>query len=190
VARSAAWDAEIDRQAREKILTAQIEGRERHARLGQALLSVMTLPVKAALEASRDGKMIQQLIASAQHDAQGAYQLLAAVARMAQVASGVVTMERQALGLSSVETPVAHEDSREFDLAFANRVIADPEATDMAIALLHRVAGGTGAPPAERLGAPRQPGEVADGSPSQPADEEAGGLGAAPDHAPLGGTAA
>jgi hypothetical protein len=137
VERAALWDAEIDRQHREKLVQTQLEARERHARLGQAILTVLSLPVKAALEAARDPAIVQKMIEAAGHGPAGSYQLLAAIARMASVIPSVVTMERQAVGMTTVRVEV--EEQREFDVSFADRVVKDPVATELAIQLLDRV---------------------------------------------------
>lgn len=159
VERAALWDAEIDRQHREKVVQAQLEARERHARLAQATLASLSLPVKALLEAARDPALVQKMVDQAAAGPAGSYQLLSTIARMASVMPSVVTIERLALGLTTESVEV--EDKRDFDVAFTNRILADSEAVDLAIALLHRAAG-PGAPPALGPGAPREP-QVADG---------------------------
>jgi hypothetical protein len=143
VERAALWDAEIDRQHREKVIQAQLEARERHARLAQAILTVLTVPVKAALEAARDPALVQKMIDAAGQGPAGSYQLLSTIARMAAVMPSVVTMERLALGMTTDSVEV--EDKREYDASFANRIAADPLATDLAIALLARIARAPGA---------------------------------------------
>lgn len=170
VERAALWDAEIDRQHREKLIQTQLEARERHARLAQATLTVLSLPVKAALEAARDPALVQKMVEAAGHGPAGSYQLLAAIARMASVIPSVVTMERQALGMTTVCVEV--EEKRDFDVAFTNRILADSTATDLAIQLLHRVAAGP--QPALGSGASGESGQVVDGAAPQPSDEEAG----------------
>ena len=172
VERAALWDAEIDRQHRETLVQAQLEARERHARLAQATLTVLSLPVKAALEAARDPALVQKMVEAAGHGPAGSYQLLAAIARMASVIPSVVTMERQALGMTTVSVEV--EEKRDFDVEFANRILADSTATDLAIQILHRVASGAGPPPALGTGASGEPRQVADGTAFELVDEEAG----------------
>lgn len=172
VERAAVWDAEIDRQHREKLIQTQLEARERHARLAQATLTVLSLPVKAALEAARDPALVQKMVEAAGHGPAGAYQLLAAIARMASVIPSVVTMERQALGMTNESLEI--EENRDFDVEFANRIVADSEATDLAIALLHRVAAGAGPHPAFGTGASREPRQMGDGAAFELVDEETG----------------
>ena len=138
VDRAAGWDAEIDRQHREKSLQAQLEARERHARLAQATLTVLTMPVRAALEAAKDPVVIQRLTEHAKAGPSGAIQLLATISRMAQVIPSMVTVERLALGMTTQSVEV--EDSRDVDASFADRIAQDPEATSLAIALLDRLA--------------------------------------------------
>lgn len=171
VERSTLWDAEIDRQHREKVVQAQLEARDRHARLAQATLTVLSLPVKAALEAARDPALVQKMIDAAGQGPAGSYQLLSTIARMAAVMPSVVTMERLALGLTTESVEV--ENKRDFDVAFANRIVADQIATDLAIQLLSRVAG-PGPHPALGPGASGEPGEVVADATSRPPDEEAG----------------
>ena len=64
--------------------------------------------------------------------------MLAAIARVASVIPSVVTMERQALGMATVSLEV--EEQRDFDVSFADRVVKDEVATQLAIQLLDRVA--------------------------------------------------
>ncbi len=145
VDRAARWDAEIDRQHREKSLQAQLEARERHARLAQATLAVLTLPVRAALEAAKDPAVLQRLTEHARTGSGGAIQLLSTISRMAQVIPSMVTVERLALGMTTQSVEV--EDSRDVDASFADRIAQDPEATSLAIALLDRLARQQPEPP-------------------------------------------
>ena len=138
VDRAARWDAEIDRQHREKSMQAQLEARERHARLAQATLTVLTMPIRAALEAAKDPTVIQRLTEHAKIGSGGAIQLLATISRMAQVIPSMVTVERLALGMTTESMEV--EDKRNVDASFADRITQDPEATSLAIALLDRLA--------------------------------------------------
>jgi hypothetical protein len=168
--RAQAWDSEVDRQVRERLIKAQIEARERHARLAQAMLTVLSLPVKAALEAARDPEMVQRLVVSAGTVA-GAKELVQQVARISSVVPGVVTMERLALGLT---TDNVHVDDRDDDgISFADRIANDPAATDLAIQLLDRLVGPSQGAPIG-LGPPSIEGQVADSPAPEPPDPEAG----------------
>jgi hypothetical protein len=168
--RALAWDSELDRQVRERLIKAQVEARERHARLAQAMLTVLSLPVKAALEAARDPELVQRLVASTATMA-GTKDLMQQVARISSVVPGVVTMERLALGLT---TDNVHVDDRDDDgISFADRIANDPAATDLAIQLLDRLVG-PGQSPALGLGAPSIEGQVADSPAPEPPDPEAG----------------
>lgn len=170
VERAALWDAEIDRQHREKVVQQQLEARERHARLAQATLTMMSMPVKAGLEASRDPAFMKNMIDAAQQ-AGGARELLMLIARMAHEMPIVVTMERLALGLTTESVEV--EDKRDYDVAFTDRIVADPRSVELAIQLFSRVAG-HGPPPALGPGPSREPGEVVADAAPRPPDEETG----------------
>ena len=108
---------------------------------------MLSLPVKAALEAARDPALVQKMVEAAGRGPAGSYQLLAAIARVASVIPSVVTMERLALGITTDSVEV--KEQREFDVSFTDRIVKDPVATELAIQLLDRVA-----PASPRLPAP------------------------------------
>jgi hypothetical protein len=113
VDRASAWDAEVDRQVRERLVVQQAEARERHARLAQAMLTVLSLPVKAALEAARDSTLVERMTEMAVGSVGGATNLIGQVARISSVVPSVVTMERLALGMSSDDVNI--KDARDDD---------------------------------------------------------------------------
>ena len=170
VDRAAAWEAEMDRQVRAKLIVAQTEARERHARLAQAMLTVLSLPVKAALEAARDPEFVPRLTASALASPSGANALVAQVAKISTVVPAVVTMERLALGLT---TDAISVEERDDPINFADRIASDPAATELAIQLLDQLAR-----PRESLalgaGLSGEPGQVADGPAPEPPHETSG----------------
>jgi hypothetical protein len=138
VERAARWDLEIDRVHREKSMQALLEARERHARLAQATLTVLTMPIRAALEAAKDPAILRRLTEHAKTGPGGTIQLLAVISRMAQVIPHMVTVERLALGMTTEIVEV--EDKRDGAVSFADRITKDPEATSLAVALLDRLA--------------------------------------------------
>jgi hypothetical protein len=137
VDRVALWDADVDRQARRKLAQVEIEARERHARIAQATLTVLSLPVKAALEAAQDRRLIAGLVNQIAFPS-GFHALLTTIVRVASVLPAVVTMERQALGMTDGNLEIKPE--RELDFSFADRIVRDQAATELAIRLLDRVA--------------------------------------------------
>lgn len=174
VTRASLWDQELDRQFRDKVAKDQTEARERHARLAQASLSVMSVPSRAMLEMMRDQETLSKLVEHGKKGPHALMQVLNTVARMAQVIPGLVSVERLALGLTTDSLEIA--DKRDSDV-IANRIVEDPTATELAVALLDRVAN-----PRPSLaigtGAPSQPGEV-DADPAlEPVDPSTGGSGA------------
>jgi len=170
VERARAWDAELDRLVRERLVSAQVEARERHARFAQAMLTVLSLPVKAALEAARDPNLVPTMTAAAT-TAAGAKDLIAQVARIAAAVPAVVNMERLALGLTTESVHV--EDTRDEGISFADRIANDPAATELAIQLLDQLTLPR-ASTALGAGVSGEPGDVADSPAPQPPDPEAG----------------
>jgi hypothetical protein len=127
----------VDRQTRARVLKAQVDARERHARLAQAVLSVLTGPVRAALNAAQDPELLERLTNHAKLGPAQAMQVFRNVGRLAAVMPAVVGMERLALGMNT--EAVAIDSARQDDDWLADRIQQDPEATDLAIALLDRL---------------------------------------------------
>ena len=65
VERAAAWDREMDRQARLKISQDQVNARTRHARIAQATLQVLSMPMVALMKAAEDPQVLTRLISEA-----------------------------------------------------------------------------------------------------------------------------
>ncbi len=130
VGRLERWDAEVDRQRREKFLKAQFDAVERHQRLTAAALNVATVPIRAVLNRLSDPAFLASV------ESVPAWSLLRDSLRSLQILPALVNAERQALGLSQVEVTV--EDRREH--AWADRIASDPEATHLAVELLHQLA--------------------------------------------------
>lgn len=160
--RSEQYDAYLDRLVRLKFAQAQVDARERHARLAQVTLTALTAPVRATLEALADPNVIQQLTDKARSGADGTIALLSVIARVAQAMPALVAMERLALRMTTESIKV--EDKHDF--TFANRIAGDPEATDLAIALLDRLAR-TGPGTAIGLSKPGELGHLVDGAPPE-----------------------
>lgn len=126
------WDAEVDRQRREKFLKTQLDAVERHARLTQAAITVATVPVRAILNRLSDPAFLAGL------ETQAAGPLLKDSWRAIQMLPSLINAERQALGLAQME--VAVEDRRLDERSLADRIVSDPEATRLAVELLNQVA--------------------------------------------------
>lgn len=88
--------------------------------------TVLSYPVRDALEAAGDPAQREKLVSQ--------------VVRVASAIPAVVTMERLALGMTTESVEV--EEKREFDIEFDNRILADPEAVELAQKLL-RIGAGT-----------------------------------------------
>jgi hypothetical protein len=125
----------VDRQARQKMMEAQIAARERHARMAQGTLTVLSTPIRAILETLNDPVVLQNLRQEMKDSAAGAMNLLGLAGRLAATMPSVVAIERLALGMVTDVTPL--EDRPEF--VFAQRIPQDPEATELAIRLLDRI---------------------------------------------------
>jgi hypothetical protein len=133
VARASIHDREIERRHREQAVLTELEVRERHGRLAQATLTVLSAPVLALLQAFRDPEAMERLVSRARA---GDVSQFLIVARVAQVMPKMMMMERLALGITdTIEVPqLSSSDS------VAARIASDPEATSLAIALLNCVA--------------------------------------------------
>jgi hypothetical protein len=138
VIRSEAWDRDVDVKHRTKAEQIQADARERHARLAQGALAALTVPVRATLDAMQQPNMIASLTRQASTDAASFLAMVTIVARVASSIPALVAVERTALGMGRLpETPpdaVPHD-------GVAARIAEDPVATELAIALLDRLAG-------------------------------------------------
>jgi hypothetical protein len=130
LARLEAWDAEVDRQRRDRFLKTQLDAVERHQRLTAAALNVATVPIRAVLGRLSDPAFLSSV------ESMSAWALLRDSLRSAQILPALISAERQALGLSQME--VAINDRR--DHTWADRIAADPKATELAVELLHQLA--------------------------------------------------
>lgn len=129
------YDADLDRRVRLTFLEAQIDARKRHARVAVAALATLTTPVQAMLIALRDPTVLEGLTRQALASSDGLFALLGVVVRCASVIPRIVAVERLSLGITTDLIEVDDEP----DLSIANRIAGDPEAVELAIALLERV---------------------------------------------------
>ena len=137
VDRAAAWDASLDAMCLQAAAADQVEVRSRHARLAQGALEVMTLPVRATLEALADPAVLRSLIDRVSRDPDALLELLQVVARCASSIPDLINVERRALGMTDRPADVGPwRESR-----FATRIAADPKAIELAVALLDQIAG-------------------------------------------------
>lgn len=179
------YDADLDRQQRERLVKAQMEARERHGRIAQGTLTVISGATRAMLEAYQDPNVVKALSTKAKSGSDGALAVLQVIIRGASAIPSLVSVERMALGLTTESVEI--HDKREVS-TLASRIAADPEATDLAIRLLDRIAG-TGVRPALGPGASGESADLEDGAPSEPAGEEVGGPGTAADQPAVRGDA-
>ena len=141
VERSALYDGDLERQVRTKFAEAVIAAKERHARIAQAALTALTAPVRAMLDALQDPTTLERLTVQARASSGGVIALLNVCIRCAQAIPAVVAVERLSLGMTTDSIDVDADDRLARDLSFANRIAGDPEAVELAIALLDRVSG-------------------------------------------------
>ena len=135
VGRAQQWDAEIDRQMREKTAKQQLDAKERHVRLAQGALTALTVPVRATLEALQDPRLMTSLGERVRSDPNTLLTVVQIVARCAHAIPGLVSTERLALGLTTDFITIGETKPHDF----ADKIGTDPEATDLAIKLLDRL---------------------------------------------------
>lgn len=126
-----AWDAEVDRQRREKFMQSHLAAVERHQRLTAAALSVAAVPVRAVLNRLSDPAFLDSV------EKAPAWSLLRDSLRGMQILPALINAERQALGLHSMDIVV--EDRRAHH-SIADRIAGSPEATSLAVQLLQLLA--------------------------------------------------
>lgn len=134
--RAAAWDAHLDRQAREQKEREQLAARNRHAALANANLRVLALPSTASLVLLRDHpEAFTALVERARRSTAALRDLLLLAAACGRVIPALVELERLSLGMTSTE--IALTERR--DDALGALVPTDPEAVELALALLDRL---------------------------------------------------
>ena len=138
--RAADWDSEVDRQTRQRTAAEHADIRLRHARLAQAAATALTVPVRATIDAlQQDPQLIAKLVARTTTDPMALLAVVAVVARVAGLLPGLATMERIALGMP-LTPPSDERPGGTFADRFSQRITSDEVATDLAIALLDRLA--------------------------------------------------
>lgn len=147
VQRAAAWDKELERQARAKVMKDQVDAMARHARMAQASLQVLTLPARAAMEVIQDPEVLRTYVEAAKASPRGLDKLIGLVTEAARAIPGVVDVERLALGLTTDSIEVVSKDQSSYGF----QVPKSARATELAIALLDAVAGtGPGTEPLKK----------------------------------------
>ncbi|MEP7305246.1 MAG: hypothetical protein ABJA98_07000 [Acidobacteriota bacterium] len=114
-----------------------IETRQRHARFAQAALRTLSVPVCATLEVLADPAVTQGLCDRIRSGPDGLIAVILLIARVAHAFPALVAMERQAVGLTSENVDLKDKPA----LSFADAIAKDPHATELAIALVDRMAG-------------------------------------------------
>jgi hypothetical protein len=138
IERAQAWDDHQGKLASEKVFKDQVDARVRHARMANAALQSLTIPSRALLEVLQDQTVMQRLVAEAREHTRGVIRLIELVTWAAKAIPGLVDVERMALGMSRDVIEIT-EPKREDALGV--RIRQDAAATDLAIALLDRLAG-------------------------------------------------
>lgn len=137
VARAEVWDARQDKSARERIAKDQLDARVRHARMANASLQALTVPSRAILTALQNPTVMQRLVEESRTSTNGLIKLIDLATWAAKAIPGLVAVERLALGMTTEAIEV--QDRRED--ALAEKIVGDAVATELAIALLDRLAG-------------------------------------------------
>lgn len=137
VERAAAYDASIEKQKRAALLDEQLEASRRHARVLQAAISTVTVPVRIALETASTPAGLDALRTSARASASGLRTALAEARLSAVHLPQLIVAERLVLGL----TTESHE-LREgpFIDNIADRITSSPAATSAAVELVNQIA--------------------------------------------------
>ncbi len=137
VERAFSYDAYLERQKRAALLDEQVEAAKRHARALQASIAATTVPVRIALEAATTAGL-EMLRAAARADATGLRAAFAEARLSAANLPMLVTAERLTLGMSTDHHEITGAPAHD---PVAEAIVSDPEALDLAIALLDRASG-------------------------------------------------
>lgn len=138
VQRVEAWDRESERAIREKLAKDRQDSAIRHARMAQTNLQALIVPGRVLLEALQsDPTLLQRMVQQAKESVGGARAFFSMACEAARAMQSQVEVERLSLGMNTelIEVDVKREH------AFGNLIAADPVATELAIALLDRIAG-------------------------------------------------
>src|SRR5262245_20317344 len=138
VDRVSAFDSHLERQKRAALEAEQVEAGRRHARVLQAAISTVTLPLRVALEVAATPTGMETLTNAARANLSG-LRLAIAEARLAAAhLPQLVQAERLVLGM----TTDAHEVREAPPLydPVAALIVRDPAAMELALELLNRAA--------------------------------------------------
>ena len=134
VERAVAYDAAIEREKLDAFKAEQVEAARRHARVLQAAISAVSVPLRIALEVSTpEGLLALKTAASA--STSGLRAALDAARLSAAAIPALVQAERLTMGMTTERLEV---DTPTVDV-IAQRIVADPKATELAVELLDRV---------------------------------------------------
>jgi hypothetical protein len=132
------WDAEVDREARYALIETQAAAKKRHASVAHEALDALAVPIQAVLKAAKDPAFLQRLEDFANASAEQALLMMRDIARFAAVVPGLVATERLSLGLGA-DQPTEVVD-REDRVPLSERILQNPQATELAIQLLDKLA--------------------------------------------------
>lgn len=137
VERAAFFDADLDRQKRAALHEEQVEAARRHARVLQAALSTLTVPVRIALETAATPAGLETLRTAARADAAGLRAAIAEARLSAASVPALVQAERLTLGMSTDHHEISDVPALD---PVAARIVTDPMAMDLAMQLLDLIA--------------------------------------------------
>ena len=138
VARAAASDRHLDRQKLAALETEQVEAGRRHARVLQAAISALTIPVRIGAGDGFDDERAGDVAACGAGDRPRAARGGGRSALLGGVTlPALVQAERLTLGMTTEHYEFS--ETPKVDVV-AQRILMDPAAMDLAIELLDRVA--------------------------------------------------
>jgi phosphoribosylcarboxyaminoimidazole (NCAIR) mutase len=137
VERAGEYDRHLEQKRRTALLDEQAEAAKRHARVLQAAISTVTLPVRIALETAATPGGLEKLRAAANASASGLRTAIAEARLSAAHLPALVASERLVLGMSTDYLEVGEKPL--FD-AVAERIVRDPKAVSIAVQLVDQLA--------------------------------------------------
>ncbi len=120
------WDRELDRRAREKLATDQIEARARHQQLAKMALTALGVPVRATLMALQNPEVMNRLVHDASASTAGLMKVLDMVTWATKNMPGLVDVERMALGMETEKLEMTVKPEKT-----GMEIAADPAAVDI-----------------------------------------------------------
>jgi hypothetical protein len=137
IERAGAFSSHLDQQKRLALEAEQVAAAQRHARVLQAGISAVTIPLRIAIEAAASPTGLEKLRTAALASAAGLRVAVSEARLSAATLPALVAAERLVLGMATEHHQLT--ESPTFD-PIAARIATDPAAMDAAIRLLNLVA--------------------------------------------------